>query len=148
MKRFNIIAILITICGITAMAQDRPDLTHQTGGDDRNIFKFIMDVPTLTYDEDAQEIIVQGSQAEYYTVSITATPSQMVVLETVIDGEYDVIDVSMLTAGSYDISLTSSNRNIYSWTFNQSGGLSSTKANSKSHNIVTNTANDRFSVRE
>jgi len=147
MKRFNIIIILIAICSITAMAQNRPDVTHQTTGDDRNIFKFILDVPTLTYDEDAQEIIVQGSQAQYYTVSITATPSQMVVLETVIDGEYDVIDVSMLTVGSYDITLISSNRNTYSWTFNQSGGLSS-RANSKSQNIVTIIANDRFSIRE
>ena len=145
MKRFNIIIILIAICSITAMAQNRPDVTHQTTGDDR--LKFILDVPTLTYDEDAQEIIVQGSQAQYYTVSITATPSQMVVLETVIDGEYDVIDVSMLTAGSYDITLISSNRNTYSWTFNQSGGLSS-RANSKSQNIVTIIANDRFSIRE
>ena len=148
MKRIYIIAILITMCGLSAMAQDRPDLTHQTGGGDRNVFKFVNDQPTLIYDAGAREIQVTGSESAFYNVEITSQTSTMLILQTVIDGEYDVIDVSMLTAGSYDITLISSNRNTYSWTFNQSGGLSSTRANSKSQNIVTIIANDRFSIRE
>ena len=116
MKRFYI-TILITICGLTAMAQDRPDITHQTGGGDRIKFGIVYDKPTLTIDNEAQEIIVEGSDSEYYIVSITHASTQAVILESVIDGVYDIIDMSMLTSGSYIISLTSSQWNTYSWTY-------------------------------
>ena len=117
MKRFIYIAILMTICGITAMAQDRPDITHQTGGDDRVKFNIVNDKPTLDYNNDTQEIIVVGSDSDYYNVTISESTSHAVILESVIDGVYDIIDVSMLTSGSYNISLTSSHWNTYTWTF-------------------------------
>ena len=117
MKRFIYIAIHITVCGITAMAQDRPDISHQTGGGDRIKFGIVYDKPTLTIDNEAQEIIVEGSDSEYYIVSITHASTQAVILESVIDGVYDIIDMSMLTSGSYIISLTSSHWNTYSWTY-------------------------------
>ena len=139
MKRLSIIAILITVCGIAAMAQDRPDLTHQTGGDDRNIHKVFADMPTLNYDEVAQEIIVQGSQSSYYTATIVSQSTQMIEFETVIDGEYDIIDVSMLTTGSYIITLTSSNENSYAWTFSQGLGLMDAKQFGKSTIVNTTT---------
>ena len=138
MKRLSIIAILITICGITAMAQDRPDLTHQTGGDDRSIHKIFVDMPTVVYDADAEEIIVEGSQSSYYTATITSQSTQMIEFETIIDGEYDIIDVSMLMPGTYTLTLTSSNDNSYSWTFSPGLGLFYNRASGKTVGIVTN----------
>lgn len=123
MKRFYFISILITICGLTAMAQNRPDLTHQTGGGDRTIFNIVVDKPALSFDRNNHEITVQGNNSEFYAVSVTLEDSQALIFETVIDGEYDVIDVSMLTSGNYVIALTSSHGNIYTWNFNQASGL-------------------------
>jgi len=118
MKRIYIIAILITMCGLSAMAQDRPDLTHQTGGGDRNVFKFVNDQPTLIYDAGAMEIQVTGSESAFYNVEITSQTSTMLILQTVIDGEYDVIDASMLTTEGYVVALTSSQGNTFTWIFN------------------------------
>ena len=148
MKRFSIIAILITICGMTAMAQNRPDVTHQSTGDDREKYTPVMDMPALVYDEDAQEIFVEGSQSNYYMVSITMQPTQMVVLETMIDGTFDIIDVSSLVAGNYTITLTSSSWNNYSWTFTFDGGLSHIKTTGKTAKSISNANGDRFNIRE
>ncbi len=123
MKRFYFISILITICGLTAMAQNRPDLTHQTGGGDRTIFNIVIDKPTLTFDQANHEITVQGNNSEFYAVSVSPQDSEAPIYEAVIDGEYDVIDVSTLTSGNYMIALTSSHGNIYTWTFNYTSGL-------------------------
>lgn len=149
MKRFNIFIITIAICGIAAMAQNRPDVTHQSTGDDRNIHKFVADMPTLSYNEEAREITVQGSQSDFYTVSIIVQSSQAVVLETVIDGTFDIIDVSMLESSNYNIALTSSNSNTYSWTFNVAGGFSAIRINDKSSSSSTVIGtNDKFKTRE
>ena len=148
MKRFYFIAILAAICGMTAMAQDRPDLTHQTGGDDRIDFAFIMDMPSLVYDGDAQEIIVMGSQSDYYTVTIMSQSTQMIMLETMVDGEYDIIDVSMLATGTYIIALTSPRWNTYSWSFTQGVGLSNIKTTGKATGVLNNASGDRFKFRE
>ena len=123
MKRFYFISILITICGLTAMAQNRPDLTHQTGGGDRTIFNIVIDKPTLSFVQANHEITVQGNNSEFYAVSVSLQDSEAPICETVIDGEYDVIDVSMLTSGNYVIALTSSHGNIYTWNFNYTSGL-------------------------
>ena len=139
MKRFYII-ILITICGITAMAQDRPDLTHQTNSDDRDRMWLTCDMPSLVYDETAQVILVEGSESVYYIATITSQANQMVMLETVIDGEYDTIDVSMLTAGTYTIALTSSRWNTYTWTFSQALGVSANWATGRTSGRLTNAA--------
>jgi len=123
MKRIYIISILITICGLAAMAQNRPDLTHQTGGGDRVIFNIVADKPALTFDQANHEIIVQGNNSDFYAVTASVMESEAIVMQTTIDGEYDVIDVSMLTAGNYLIALTSSHGNTYTWTFNGTSGL-------------------------
>ena len=80
-------------------------------------FNIVNDKPTLDYNNDTQEIIVVGSDSDYYNVTISESTSHAVILESVIDGVYDIIDVSMLTSGSYNISLTSSHWNTYTWTF-------------------------------
>lgn len=116
MKRLYFI-ILITICGLTAMAQDRPDMTHQSTGRDRMGYKF--DKPTLVFDNALNQIAVYGCASEYYDVTITSQLSQQVIYMTVINGIYDIIDTSIMPSGAYIITLTSQRGNIYKWTFDQ-----------------------------
>ena len=115
MKRFYIITILAVICGLTAMAQNRPDNAHQTNGKDRIENKFFADRPSLVYDNVTNQIIVEGNDSEYYDVVITS--AEQVVFTTVINGEYDIIDASFMTTGTYVVSLTSSRGNTYRWIF-------------------------------
>jgi len=117
MKRIYIITILITICGLAAMAQDRPDLTHQSTGRDRLGYK--LDQPTLVYDSEANQIVVYGCGSEYYDVMITSASTQQVVYVTIIDGHYDIIDASIMSSGVYTLELTSSRGNKYQWVFDQ-----------------------------
>lgn len=119
MKRIFIISILITICGITAMAQNRPDMTHQSTGRDRMGTKLYNDQPVLVYDNTSNQIAVYGSESEYYHVSITMVSSQQVVFTATINGDYDIIDASIMSSGTYNIALTSSHGNTYRWTFDE-----------------------------
>ena len=70
MKRIYIITILAAICGLTAMAQNRPDIAHQNTGRDRIEFGFYADQPTLVYDDVTNEIAVYGNESEFYDVII------------------------------------------------------------------------------
>ena len=118
MKRFYI-AILITICGMTAMAQNRPDITHQSTGRDRGGIVLFADRPTVVFDNEANEIHVYGNESDFYNVTITSATTNQVVYTTVIDGNFDIIDASNLSNGTYVIAFTSSHGNTYRWTFNQ-----------------------------
>ena len=134
MKRFYI-TILITICGLTAMAQDRPDITHQSTGRDRGGIVLFADRPNLVFDAEENQIEVYGNESDYYNVSITK--AGLVVYTAMIDGNYDVIDASILSNGTYAIALTSSHGNTYQWTFDQdlqgSSGLPEVIDRSGSH---------------
>lgn len=118
MKRY-IIAILITICGMTAMAQNRPDMTHQSTGRDRDKVKLYADQPELVYDNTTNQIAVYGNECEYYYVTITSSSTLQVVFTSIISGDYDIIDASIMSSGTYYLSLLSSHGNNYQWTFNQ-----------------------------
>ena len=111
----------MTICGMTAMAQDRPDITQQTGGGDHSGVSF-MQMPTLVYDEEAKQIEVFGCNTDYYDVLIKLQSTGDIVWQGTIDGVHDIIDVSFLMNGTYTISLTNDKGYTYRWTFN--GGLS------------------------
>lgn len=119
MKRYYIITILAVICGMTAMAQNNPGMAHHTTGKDRGGILSLYDQPSLVYDDVTNLIAVYGNGSDFYDVIIIATSSQQVVLTTVIDGTYDIIDASIMSSGTYNIELTSSHGNIYRWTFNQ-----------------------------
>ena len=122
MKRIYIIAILITVCGLTAMAQDRPDMTHQTTGRDRVEFKSYADQPNLVYDSETNQIAVYGNESEFYDVNITSLATQQIVFIAVINGQYDIIDAAIMSNGSYQITLVSSHGNVYQWTFDHGLG--------------------------
>ena len=118
MKRIIFITILATICGMTAMAQNRPTGTHHTSGGDRNILRLYNDRPTLTYNAVANEIAVYGNESDYYFLVITSIASQQQIFDAVLDGNYDTIDASIMSSGAYTIALTSAHNRTYKWTFN------------------------------
>lgn len=72
------------------------------------------DEPDVYYDEDTQEVIIDGDGfVTYYDVEIAAAPSWTVVLTTQVNGSYDTIDVSSLPQGDYLITIESPLGNIY-----------------------------------
>lgn len=73
------------------------------------------DQPDVYYDEDEQEIIIDGpgNEASYYDVDIVSMSTLDVMLSTQVNGTYDTIDVSSLPDDNYKIVITSSNFNEY-----------------------------------
>ena len=113
MKRFYI-AIMITICGLTAMAQDRPDMTHQTTGRDRGGLTIFTEFLQLQFNEDGL-IEVMGSENEYFNVTITR--ETVCVWTGIIGREYGNVinyhDFSIVA--TYVITLTSSRGSTTVW---------------------------------
>lgn len=122
MKRVLIITIMAAIGTLMAIAQDRPDLGHQTTGRDRGgqVIDRLINQPALTYDSKREIIIVQSDgNAVMYLVTFTNVQSNVEVYTAVIGGTYDEIDVSMLPSNVlYDITLDDCNGHIYHYTFN------------------------------
>jgi hypothetical protein len=90
MKRFYLIAILITICGMTAMAQNNSGMAHHTP--DKNRLPVVINQeflqPFINYEG---KIEVIGCVNYYYTVTITKGLS-FVWSETIGKGYDNVID--------------------------------------------------------
>ena len=106
MKRFIIISILATICGMTAMAQNRPDVIQQTNGDNHHYVPTTSAArPVLDYDAEAQEITVCGL-SEYYIVEVALASNYAVVYSATVSGDMGVINVESLTSDVYNITLT------------------------------------------
>lgn len=113
MKRFYII-ILITICGMTAMAQNRPTGTHQTSGGDRGGIVTFTEVLVLQFNEDGL-IEVMGCENDNYIVSITRETS--FVWNGIIGRNYgNVIQYNdFLASATYVITLTNSRGSTTVW---------------------------------
>ncbi|MBR6947442.1 MAG: hypothetical protein IKH53_05750 [Muribaculaceae bacterium] len=105
MKRLYI-AILITICGMTAMAQDRPDMTHQTTGRDRDGFDSY-EMLMLQFNEDG---LIEVSGCENTNYQVTITRESIPVWYGMIGKDYgNVINyTSFAVTSTYIITLTSS----------------------------------------
>lgn len=117
MKRTFIIILLATICSLFSMAQDRPDITHQSTGGDRIEFK-PSSAPTLKYRPQTQEISVTNCQSDYYIVEINESSTDLLVYSGMVSGYGDVIDASMLLSGvTYTISLKDDNGEKCLYTF-------------------------------
>ena len=82
------------------------------------------DQPDVYYQEDEQEIIIDGpgSEASYYDVDIVSMSTLDVMLSTQVNGTYDTIDVSSLPDDNYKIVITSSNFNEYEGYFTKVPG--------------------------
>ena len=73
------------------------------------------DQPDVYYDDNTQEIIIDGGgYVTYYDVEIASAGTLTVVISTQVNGSYDTIDVSSLTVGGvYRITLESSLGNTF-----------------------------------
>lgn len=119
MKRI-FITILITICGMTAMAQNRPDIAHQsTGGDRFETYSFIQK-PNVEYNAGQEMIIVSGVNGQYFGY-LMAIATQEIELSLDVDGVYTEIDISDLADGKYVLSLTSMSGITFRWTIDKGG---------------------------
>jgi len=118
MKRAFFIIILAVICSLVSMAQDRPDITHQSTGRDRIETKSLSS-PTLTYYSMYRLILVNGNGlSDFYNVMINNAMTNEIVYYAAISGDNDVIEASMLIAGmAYDIILTDENGTTFTYVF-------------------------------
>ena len=104
MKRIIIITILAVICGITAMAQDRPNGTHHSSGGDRTEFFTRVSVLVPVFDD--PNIVVYGCEDAYYDVTVTMGSS--IEFNDIIGRERgNTINYEFSTDRSYVITLTS-----------------------------------------
>lgn len=72
------------------------------------------DQPDVYYDDDTQEIIIDGTgYSTYYNVEITSLSTFYVMISTSVNGNYDTIDVASLPDDDYEIVLTSSYNNVF-----------------------------------
>ena len=72
------------------------------------------DQPDVYYDDDTDEIIIDGTgYSTYYDVEIFCCDDGLLVLQDTVNGNYDTIDVSSLPDGEYQIVITSSYDNQY-----------------------------------
>ena len=111
MKRFYIIAILITICSMTAMAQNRPDITHQSTGRDRGGVVSLVELLTPVFTE--PYIMVYGCENSNYDVTVVKGAS--LEWNGNIGKDYGaIIDYAFLSTESYVITVTNS-RVSYEW---------------------------------
>lgn len=73
---------------------------------------------SVYYDSDNQVIIIDGDGTiSYYDVEISSASTGYVEISTVVNGTYDTIDVSSLSAGTHVITIESPTGNIYEGTF-------------------------------
>ena len=112
MKRFYIIAILI-ISGMTAMAQNRPDITHQTTGDDRRGIVSFTDMLQLQFNDEGM-IEVIGCGSNYYRVNVTQGTAN-VWSETIGREKGNVINYDFPEIGTFLITLTNSRGSTTLW---------------------------------
>lgn len=124
MKRFLFITILAVICGLSAMAQDKSVVTHQTtGGRDRyDVFDNLTITPQLEYNADEKEIYVTCGDGICYDVVVATQQAQQPVFMTTVCGPYDSFNVAMLASGKYTITLTSGSIQKI-WTFDPATGF-------------------------
>jgi hypothetical protein len=117
MKRLFIISIILSICGIVAMAQD-PVSSHQSTGRDRLDYMTDFRQPTVSYDDGM--IIISNGNGLYHAV-LTSLTTQFVVIDMIIDGDEGEIDIAFLEDGKYMLALTGSAGITYRWTIDKGG---------------------------
>ncbi len=125
MKTKIFIILLVMIVGFDLSARRQIQIYHSNQIPNHNNTPiYPADLPDVYYDEDEQEIIIDGpgSEASYYDVDIVSMSTLDVMLSTQVNGTYDTIDVSSLPDDNYKIVITSSNFNEYEGYFTKVPG--------------------------
>lgn len=104
-KNLFLLSLMLLVC-LNISAGGRIEI-HQIGQVPPRVDVSIpADQPEVYYYSSTQEIIVDGDDGGfvcYYDVEIYPSASAIPIISTQIDGDYDTIDVSSLTAGDYTI---------------------------------------------
>ena len=117
MKRIYIITILAVICGLTAVAQNRPDMAHQNTGRDREGF-VIHAIPVITYNDYSQQLSIACDNVNFFELTITSMATHEVVYQEIFEGSSATINVSFLeNNGVYLIEYLDSEGTTYTTEF-------------------------------
>ena len=116
-KMRHLLLILFLASSLFANA-DHEAIVLRDGGNQHNhsgLPIWPADQPDVYYDDDEQEIIIDGpgSEASYYDVDIVSMSTLDTMLSAQVNGYYGTIDVSSLPDDNYKIVITSSNFNEY-----------------------------------
>ena len=112
--------LLLIMSDLCLLAQRDPIIVHNGGAaGDHHDLPIPADQPDVYYDDDTQEVIIDGTgYVYYYDVEIASVATWNNIIITQINGAYDTIDVSALPAGHiYVITLRSSLGNTFEGTF-------------------------------
>lgn len=103
-----LIALLITCTLTKVSARDNVVILRNGNNGAHFLVPNPAEIPDLYFDDEALSLTVDGSGAVcYYEVTITSATTSLTFLYTVVDGDYDTIDISYLPAGdTYVITLT------------------------------------------
>ena len=113
MNKFLILSFLF----VSVYALAEPDVVILNSSDPQND-RNSLGIPTVLYDSDTQEIIIDGhGVVNYYDVEITSPVTNAVEISTQVDGSYDTFDISSLAPGLHVITIESPSGNIYEGTF-------------------------------
>lgn len=124
MKRFYIITILAIICSLTAMAQNRPGMAHQTNGGNRNNIATNLSMPSVTLS--GSELTVTNITG-FWTMWITDELGMICMSPRSFEGEISE-DINFYASNDvkYTLYITTSAGNTYTW-FIEYGIISSTQ---------------------
>ena len=110
----KLLLMTLLFAGLFASARNKI-IIHQ-GGElpTHHEFPAPADEPDVYYDDDDQEIIIDGTgYVTFYDVEITSTSDWTVYVSTQVNGSYDTIDVSSLPQGEYVITIDSPTGNSF-----------------------------------
>lgn len=113
MKRFYIITILAIICSLTAMAQNRPGMAHQTPGRDRDQFMTSLLIPSVSLSDNQLTVTdISG----FWTVWITDEFGSICMSPRSFEGE-NTVDIGFYPSNdvTYVLYISTSAGNTYSW---------------------------------
>lgn len=110
-----ILILIIALVSVSSYALRR-DVIINNGGHQHDHYNVPIpaDQPDVYHDTDTQEIIVDGDgTAAYYDVEIASVATWNNIIITQVNGAYDTIDVSSLSAGEYCITIYSPTGNDF-----------------------------------
>ena len=120
MKRIFIFTIFAAICGMVAMAQGNPVITHQTSGNDRYERSFGYSQPKVEYNYARQELIIED--CDYLNITIVSQETGLLCdYEITAEGN---IGVGHLPNGYYTLTVTVQTGMSYVYTFIKGGTTS------------------------
>lgn len=120
MKRIFIFTIFAAICGMVAMAQGNPVITHQTSGNDRYERFFGYTQPKVDYDNAKQELVIDD--CDYLNITIISQQTGLLCdYEITSEGN---ISVGHLPNGYYTLTITVQTGMAYVYTFIKGGATS------------------------